>query len=322
MLHRTAIYAPPAFDENKISQLEGRISIIMERDRLVEKAADLNFQDDGNLPGAAEKIGLLAREGKIEEAGSALGRLREKVISMEERKEDSIAIAERAKAKAQGAKDLAWLGGGLAEKVSLLEGNFAGLRRDEFEQVYAFSPITTQRLVEMRKVADAALAKGAIAEKMAGLIFAGNAKEALALSEKAGIEKLLADVQGAEKEASAAIEKLKENALSSYNVAVSRRDPSKATTEMDAQLLSAKEALEEKGYLKSMLGSQKAMAAGAAVLAQPEIPFAVYPIVLIIVGAALYLYYKTEKGKEPKQEIRVRKLSEGENDEKGQEGFV
>ncbi len=310
-------------DENALARIEERASIVAQKNLLLEKAKGLDAQPEDAIALAGEKIELLAAQGRLGQAGAELKKLQDGISEFESEKENSAGLGQNARALLEKSRELAALGGSLQEKVSLLEANFSDLRKDELEQVYAFSPITTGRLRELKELAAKAAGEGggkSISEKMDSLISAGQFREAIALAQKEGLEFLGEQAGGALKEADSAIARLRENALSSYGVAQSKRDPAKATEELDAKLLGAKQALEDGSYLKSILGSQQAIATGSAVLSRPEIPLAAYPIVLLIAGAALYIYRKAEASKKPEPAVRVRNAMENEAENDNEHG--
>ncbi|GEM_PF-6368918 len=306
-------------DRNAGQILEARVMIAAQKALLLQKASGLNSENIPVLEEWAQKIDSLSRQGKIAQAQEALGELSLKISRLQSGAQESEVLAQKANGALEKAKALAQLGRSLQEKTALLSENFSQLRSDELSQVYAFSPLTKERLAQMKKTGESAFGKGSPGEKIGQLVFEGKEKEAAGLAEKIGLDGLLEAVRAADEEAGGAIEKLKENALSSYSVAISKSDSSKSTPELDAKLLSAKEGLEEKSYLKSILNSQQAMGLGAAILARPEIPFAVYPIILLIAGAGLYIYHKGSGRKAQPAQIRVSRADEPAAEEEEKE---
>lgn len=174
----------------------------------------------------------------------------------------------------------------LGENVQLLESNFVSLSKEELNEVYAFSPITLEKLEGLKKVLEK------------------NPKEN-------ELSSFLVDLENADETAFSALEKLKENSLSSYNVAVSKRNSSEPNSELDSLLLNSKTSLEEKSYLKSLLNSQKASSlTGLTTLENDfEIPLPIYPLVLVLLGVAFYVHRKSEEEKKPKPVIRIKRAN-------------
>lgn len=174
----------------------------------------------------------------------------------------------------------------LKENVQLLESNFASLSKEELDEVYAFSPITLEKLEDLKKV----LGK---------------------TPRKNELSSFLIDLENADETAFSALEKLKENSLSSYNVAVSKRNSSEPNPELDSLLLNSKTSLEEKSYLKSLLNSQKVSSlTGLTTIKNDfEIPLPIYPLLLVLLGVAFYVYRNSEEAKKPKPVIRIKRAN-------------
>ncbi|MCK4883634.1 MAG: hypothetical protein KAS30_02060, partial [Candidatus Diapherotrites archaeon] len=132
--------------------------------------------------------------------------------------------------------------------------------------------------------------------------------EVVALIETLSFSSLESELVSSENELDAAMEKMKQNALSSYNVAVSKRNSSAPNADADSLLLSSKKALEEKNYLKSLVGSSRASGlVVAAPLNNFEIPLPIYPLLLVVIGVAFYVYRKSKEEKEPKPFKKLKK---------------
>lgn len=304
-------------DENKIVELERRLLIATRKEHLLEKAFDLNAGADPLIESFA-KIDSLVSEQKLGEAEKALEKLREKLLGIAEEKQSSVSLQEKASEELENAAALEEMARQLEGKVSLLEKIFSALGKEELQQVYAYSPITMQRykgLVEFSRKNLGSAEK--LSEKMASLFSSQEHKKLIGLAEKSGLEQKLSETRNAAIEVEAAVDRLKESALSSYEVAASkaRHLPSE---EAEARLLASRKLLEDKSYLKSILESQEALSelnSAAAVVSHNEIPFAVYPVLALVIGIALYIYRKTGEQDRPKTEVAVKKFSEREQDD-------
>ncbi|MEK6957834.1 MAG: hypothetical protein AABW99_02555 [archaeon] len=215
-------------------------------------------------------------------------------------------LKQKALLVAQRISGLGALQKSLSEETALLEKNFSSLSAEELAQVYAYSPITKGRLAELKKLASANF--GTAKQKFDALLQAGDYRGAMAVAEQFKLEDNYSALEQAEKEAAASIEKLKENALSAYNVAVSKRNTSQKAAEVDSMLVSAKSDLEQKSYLKSIAGSSKASSLAVLPKNTLEIPVAVYPLLAVILGVAYYVYRKSEEEKKPKPVLKIERI--------------
>ncbi|MCH7902512.1 hypothetical protein IIC68_02045, partial [archaeon] len=216
-------------------------------------------------------------QNKLESISNNLKALEIFVANLKEKTIDP-KVSEETNAKISSLKE------SLKENVQLLESNFASLSNEELNEVYAFSPITLEKLEDLKKVLEK------------------NPKEN-------ELSSFLVDLENADETAFSALEKLKENSLSSYNVAVSKRNSSEPNSEFDSLLLISKTNLEEKSYLKSLLNSQKASSlTGLTTLKNDfEIPLPIYPLLLVLLGVAFYVHRKSEEAKKPKPVIRIKR---------------
>ena len=219
-------------------------------------------------------------QNKLENLSINLKELETFVANLKENKEINPKVLEEINTKISVLKK------SLVGNVELLESNFASLSKEELEKVYPFSPITLEKLENLKKV----LGK--------------NPKEN-------ELNSFLVELENADEIAFSALEKLKENSLSSYNVAVSKRNSSEPNSELDSLLLNSKTDLEEKSYLKSLLNSQKVSSlTGLTTLKNDfEIPLPIYPLLLVLLGVAFYVYRKSEEEKKPKPVIRIKRAN-------------
>tara|TARA_Y100000310_G_scaffold193496_1_gene193445 strand:- start:7136 stop:9298 length:2163 start_codon:yes stop_codon:yes gene_type:complete len=265
-----------SFTQNNFPDFAEKQRIIFEKEILLEKAKSALTESPG-VKLSAEKIQFYADQNKLEKAAEELKNLGILVNSV-----PKINLAEN-KLSAEETTKINALKLSLEEKIALLESNFSGLTKEQLEEIYAFSPITIEKIKELKNQ----------------------------LNEKTKPAKL-AELETINKEVTFAIEKLKQNSLSSYNVAVSKRNSSEPNTKADSLLLKAKQALEEKSYLESIYHSNEAAnLTGQVTITQPfEIPLAVYPLILVLLGVAFYVYKKSEKEKKPKPIIKIKKARE------------
>ncbi|MCR4336065.1 MAG: hypothetical protein NUV57_06055 [archaeon] len=265
------------FAKNDFLDFAEKQRILFEKELLLEKAKSaLTETPDVKL--SAEKIQFYADQNKLEKAAEELRNLGSLVnfASLPSITENAVSSEEIAKISA--------LKLSIGEKLSLLESNFSGLSKEQLDEVYAFSPITIERIQEIK-----------------------NQLEKTELIEPAN----LVILEAIDKELTLALEKLKQNSLSSYNVAVSKRNSSEPNTEADSLLLKSKQSLEEKSYLESIYNSNKATnLTGLATIFQPfEIPLAVYPLILVLIGVAFYVHKKSEEEKKPKPTVKIKRAS-------------
>ncbi|MFH1391401.1 MAG: hypothetical protein ABIH20_03775 [Candidatus Diapherotrites archaeon] len=264
--------------ENDFLDFAEKQRIIFEKELLLEKASSV-LEDDLNVKLSGEKIQFYADQNKLEKAAEELQNLEFLVNSVPEFK------AEENKSSDEENTKIGILKLSLDEKIALLESNFSSLTTEQLKEIYVFSPITLERIKEL---------KNQLNNK----------------TEPAGLEEL-AKLETIDKEVTSAIEKLKQNSFSSYNVAVSKRNSSEPNPEADSLLLKSKQALEEKSYLESIYNSYKASNLTDQVTISPpfEIPLAVYPLILVLLGVAFYVYKKSEEEKKPKPVVKIRKVS-------------
>ncbi|HZX20022.1 MAG TPA: hypothetical protein VFF13_03340 [archaeon] len=270
---------------NVPAQTASQKSLIEEKEKLLGEAKKLS----GNKAEAdflGEKIDFFAQQGKFEKASEELAKLDDYVKNLktnEQKEKENKSVSDSTEKVLQ-------LKESVSKKILELKKNFDSLSEDQLEEIYAFSPITLERIQEI----DSLLKKTPLADTES-------------------LELYMQDLQAAEEETTNAIEKLKENSLSSYNVAVSKRNSSETNPETDSFLLKSKNALEQKSYLESILNSKKASESitGNVVLSQNfEIPVAIYPLLLVILGIAFYVYKKAEEEKKPKPVLKIKKAEE------------
>jgi len=282
--------------------------ILSEKENLLAQAKSLEKQEEPELVLASEKIQFFADQNKLEKASEELKKLESIVDSFRSEGQSNENLEEKALELKEKVGEIKSFKLSLAEKVSLLESNFNSLSGDELEQVYAFSPITRERLGQLKQ----SYGSHAPLDEIISLIDEGKFSEALELAKNKGIDDLLSRLESEDQELTSAIEKLKQNSLSSYNVAVSDRNLSDPSPEADALMLKSRQALEEKSYLESIFNSQKASElSGFTALQQDfEIPLPIYPLLLVIMGVGFYVYKKSEEKKKPKPIVKIKKISD------------
>ncbi|PIN85391.1 MAG: hypothetical protein COV47_02370 [Candidatus Diapherotrites archaeon CG11_big_fil_rev_8_21_14_0_20_37_9] len=275
--------------------------IIAEKNKILEKTGTLDVDEKEKVDFLDAKIDFLAETGDYQNAFAELENLKSELALFE------------SKGKANESAALAFMDSfgkipaarkQLSEKIVGVEKIFAGITEEEFAGISAFSPITLQRIQEIKALLNEKLP---ISKEKADALF--NAKEFTLLLDSVGLfeaEKYLFDLDSADAEISAAIEKIKQNALSSYNVAVSKRKIS-GNANGDELLLSAKQALEQKNYFKAMTDSSKAASAIPSIDGSGfELPLQVYPLLLVVIAAVAFVFLKSRK-KEPLEPKKIRK---------------
>ncbi len=255
-----------------------------------------------------KKIELLANQGKLKEAGEQLSDFKKEVESAELREKSEAGLKERAADFSEKLSKIISLKKGLSENASALLQNLKSVPENELAEVYAFSPVTLERL---QKLSGLAAIKTITPQKVSELLEKGKFGQLEELLQSGNADEELAKIESASEEAVSALERLKVNALSSYNSALAylKTSPEK-NLEAEELLIKSRQALEAKSYLESLLNSGKASAiTGAAILApKSEIPLAVYPLALVILLAAFYAF--TKKEEKPKQPLKIRKANE------------
>ncbi len=243
----------------------------------------------------AQKIDFLADNNLFAQASQELALLKSDAENFAAAKDDAVEnSAEKDAQLKEKVSRIDSLKKSVAEKADALEKVFSGLGGEELEEVYAFSPITLERVKGLSALASEGSASFAAADS-----------NSVSLASLAAEEKILSD---AVRELDSAAEKLKQNALSSYNVAVSKRGPSNASAEADALLVQSRQALESKDYLKSILSSSRASGLLVAAPQQYfEVPLPVYPLVLVVFLVAFYVHRKSGEEKLPKELKKIKK---------------
>ncbi len=297
--------ANPKSPDQNLQPSEASQKILSEKDSLVQKALSLGMDNNPEIEFTGEKIDFLAKESRLDEAGKELMKLRGQYSKAQEQSVKSLKQKAETNAaqfsKLQSLKDL------LQKNSAEILGNFSELGQGEYGKISAFIPITIQRAKELSGFA---AQKSAGAEEFSSLFAKGDYSGAIAAAERSNLEAQNARFESAGQEAQNVLTKMKENALSSYELAVQKIKSSEGSPQAQEALLKSKEALAEKSYLKSLVESTGAIgsagpATGLVAAQKFEIPLPVYPLLFVVLIAIAYAWKKKQGGeKVPPQKVK------------------
>ena len=286
--------------------------IISDKNSLLGNALRLDAGKKLELDFLGEKVEFLAKQGRLEEAAKELARLRDAYSGAQKVADET--LKEMADSYAKKFAQIDSLRESLGKNSQDLLRNFSEVGAAGLELISRFIPITLARANEF-----SALAKNAVAgeEDFAKLMAKGDYAGAIAIADQSGLDSIISQLEAANSEAQGAISKIKENAISSYELAASRQSGSDEG-ESAKLLLKSKEALAKKSYLESLLNSTKALeflpATGLVAAQKFEIPLPIYPLALVALVAGAYAWKKNSP-KKPQEPIKVKKAG----DEKAEE---
>ena len=292
---------PVFFDLDNISEIT---KILAEKNELVKKSELISNSDE--IKKIELEIEDLTKNNKLDEAKQKLLLLKDEINLIEKENENN--EKNSAKEFIELILEIEINKEKLLEKTEFTESIFSSLNENELPEVYAFSPITFQRAQELKKIAQKKL--GVSSAELNKLFSESKFFEILAFKESINTDIISSEIETALNEVDSATEKMKQNALSAYNVAVSKRNSSTSNSTADELLLKSKKNLEEKNYLESILQSNNAI--GFLVIPKDpgfEIPLTVYPMLLVIFSVLGYMYWRSKKEEEPKP-IKIIKKAE------------
>jgi len=280
-----------------------KTKILFEKNNLVEESNEKNPKSKSEVEFFAKKIDFFTDLNKLDLASEELKKLSLFVNS--QKSNDSFKSS--ALSYLEKLSKISSLKKSIAETITILESNFAELSSSEFNEISGFIPISTQRISELKELSQKPIFP---VSEFSKLLDNNEFEQAVVFAEKNNFDSLIKELEFAEKEASSALNTLKENSLSSYNVAVNKRKSS-TSPELDSLLLNSRGAIEKKNYASSLLNSNRAvnLTGMASIPIALDIPLPVYPLILVIFGVAFYVYKKTAEEKKPKKLIKIKKIS-------------
>ena len=290
----------------------GAEKIISEKDSILKNAAQFSGDKKPEIDFFSQKIDFLAKQGLLDDAAKALALLKETYSGAEVQAQE--ALKKKADSYAEKFGQLAALRTSLAKNSKDLLDNFSSLGAAIPAEIAAYIPITGQRAKELSVLA----AKQIPQEKeFAALMQKGDFAGAISLAEKTGLDEQITLLDSANSESENAIEKIRQNAISSYELASEKSKSSPASAAAEQLLLKSRDSLGKKSYLSSLLNSSNALAVlpsgNQNLFGGFEIPLPVYPLALVVVAAGIYAWKKKSVQK-PAEPSRVKKANE-ENQE-------
>lgn len=277
---------PPAriegIDENNQEQpLAGALEA--KKERLLAGIEGLNEDDKKKAQLLSEKISLLIDANKFSQASKDLNELEGTIEKGKTQTQVKMQAQADAKELEENLVNYGQLQEALLSDLDLLEKEFSSVRQDELSGIYHLMPMTLEREKELAKTAKQNL--GTLT-KIKDYLNSGNYEKALSEGRQANFPEKFGAIQKAQAEASDAVQKLKQNALASYNIAAAKRGASIPNDAADKSIEQAKENIQSKKFVQSILNSQKATGLLELKQNSPDIPLAAY-----LLGVAVVLIF-------------------------------
>ncbi|HLC79867.1 MAG TPA: hypothetical protein VJG83_05615 [archaeon] len=270
-------------------QIAQKNNILSEKEELLENARSVFGIDAMPLDFYSKKIDFLASTMQLDEAKEELGVLEQEIESLARKKESEEQLRELVLLDLQKLLQAQSLQKDLEENLQLLSNNFSDLSDEELEEVYAYLPLTEQKLSELKALAQKDLEPY---KAQLNLLLDSNqlfaAQKVLA---EINSDSFLGQIKDAQHKASVAAQNLANASLQSYNFALAKKDASKIESgQLNEALLHSKEAHAKKSYALSLLLSTRALSLqGAASAAEGlQIPLSAYPLGALLIGVIAY----------------------------------
>ena len=287
--------------------LAGKIAA--QKELLISQLPPGLLEFDPDISSLSEKVDFYAASNMLSNARDALLSLGEKVEFAKRQEKDFGATAQNA-LELQGRISLfLQQREKLGETLRILRQNISGFSQQDLEGVYAYFPVTVEHLGAMEDL----LQKSEMidARKLQSLIDDKNYSAALGLAKENNFNEFSTGLAEAFDESALALQRLRQNAVSSYNAAI-RKQGGQADAAAQEHLLRSKKEMDANSYLSSIFYSSKAVSAPAALAPlAPPIPLAAYPLAIVILAALAYAFWKSRQ-KEPEKAVgKIERVKEG-----------
>lgn len=286
--------------------ISAAVSILSEKRALLSKLVDLNFEDP-QASQLSKKIDSLIDSGNTLEAENNLSSLRKLVETTISSKASFLELSDKSKQISECISEISTYLQRIRNASKELENNFSDINSDELSLVYHLLPIGSQRINAFSQPLDTASAKAV--EEANSLLSKGKIQEAVSIAEKSNICGISKNLFLMAVEAESSLEKLKENSLAAFNAAEMKISAYEHDSEANKQLGEAKNALENKSYIKAIVKSTQASGM-AAIPKQPEnLNPAIYVLIITILASAIYLVARKPK-EAAKEPAKIRKFGD------------